>query len=468
MSDAPLSGDMDRVCQVSYEQLAKLYDIDNLALSEGEHDLPRSKAKSLGSVERKIAADIEKRIYQVTTIANDKLVSYNTTLSNTDLNDEQQRITNMAEANKLKLESLIAEDEQTLGGMRENLERNRHHFNLFKQENRLRDDARYPESKTLYLSFAFLIFLIESVANGFFFAAGSEFGLLGGVSQAVIIAFINVVPAYFLIGVVVLRYKNHISPVKKGLSYIVLPVYMGWTILFNFVIAHYRDLYAVNPESAVSLALENFMGNPFGLADINSWMLFLMGIIFSAIAAIDGMLSDDRYPEYGKWQRRLDEMQADYDEESHRMSKKFEAVRSEFMSEMGRLEDKVMDEFTHAFHLAKTKPALVERYTNCINSLQTLGDALIHRYRSENSKYRSTPEPQYYEETWKPNLSHELKGAHSDDAHIRRQKELFDGFPEFVQKTSNEIETIYAGYFKRIKSLEQDCIANEQGTAQAA
>ena len=38
--------------------------------------------------------------------------------------------------------------------------------------------------------------------------------------------------------------------------------------------------------------------DPFGLIEFQSWLLFVLGVVFSIVALIDGLIMRDKYPGY--------------------------------------------------------------------------------------------------------------------------------------------------------------------------
>jgi len=78
----------------------------------------------------------------------------------------------------------------------------------FRSTNRLKRAARNPARRWTTFGLLFLLIGLESGLNGFFFAKGSDFGLLGGVGTAIGISFVNVLFA-FMLGLFPMRWINH-------------------------------------------------------------------------------------------------------------------------------------------------------------------------------------------------------------------------------------------------------------------
>ena len=150
--------------------------------------------------------------------------------------------------------------------------------------------------------------------NGYFFAAGSEFGLVGGVFQAIIVAVINILIA-FGIALFGIRQLSHARYVRRFVGIVSVLALIGWMLAYNFAIAHFRDQLALGAEDPMLQAITHFRLDPLGLKSVDSWLLVLLGVTFSVIAAADGYNFDDPYPGYGPVTRRWRQAREDYHQE---------------------------------------------------------------------------------------------------------------------------------------------------------
>ena len=85
-------------------------------------------------------------------------------------------------------------------------------------------------------------------------------------------------------------------------------------VTLSLALAHYRDVAALGVigTSGGALAMTNLGNNPFGLAELQSWILFFMGWLFWAIAAMDRYKLDDPIPGYGQVAAAKDRAYSDY------------------------------------------------------------------------------------------------------------------------------------------------------------
>lgn len=452
MRPAPVLEEPD--CQLDLDSWAEQLQLDRLGEQAGRHDLPASDASEPNDTERKISALIEQRMSALSDASNQRLARYNTTIADTDINSQQQRLLNLSNNSTLRLRNLMAETRQTLSTLTAEKQRYSDYFDAFKQRHQRSVDARYPQSRLLHYSVVAVLLLLESLLNGYFFARGSEFGLLGGVSQSITVAVLNILPAFFIAGLILMRYSGHVDFFKRNLARLALLAYLGWITLFNLGVAHYRDLLASRPDDALTQTLVELSGQPWVLADINSWLLFFIGVFFALVAAWDGYRSDDPYPGYGSRQRWFLDLESYYIRECQRLGEQVAAVRGEYLDELQQLSAQAHDLYPHLFHLVEQKRALVQRHRHCLDDLQAAGDALVHRYRQANRQARSTPPPAFFEQPWRSQRDYPLVGAEDDQRKIDEQKQLFETLPARVEQATNDIETLYSEFLNEIQRIE--------------
>ena len=442
-------------CPLDIDALGQQLNLDQLGEQAGSRDLPASGASSPDDAERKVEAVIGQRMSALNDATNQHLGRYNTSISNTDINAQQQRLLNLSRSSTLRLRSLMTEARQALTSLKTEKQRYSDYLDDFKRRHQRRVDARYPTSRVFHYSVVAVLLLLEAALNGYFFARGSEFGLLGGVSQSITIAVLNILPAFFLVGLVLLRYSGHVSWWRRGLAHLALLAWMAWLLLFNLATAHYRDLLASQPEQALTQVLVALADQPLVLADINSWLLFCIGVLFAGIAAWEGFRSDDPYPGYGARQRWYLDLEDYYQQECQRLSDEGARVRADYLDEIERLSSQVYGLYPHLYHLVEQKRALIERHRHCLEDMHSAADALIHRYRQANRLARSTPAPTFFDDPPGQRIRQfTLIGEHDDHDKIAQQKQLFDEFPARIQQTGNDIEALYQQFLAEIQSID--------------
>ena len=178
---------------------------------------------------------------------------------------------------------------------------------LFKKNNGLKErEAIYPESHTWHVALILAALFVEAMFNASFYAQASQMGLAGGLLTAALVSSANVA-ASFLIGILALRYIHHIQIFKKLLAWIGLVAGLMLVGFLHLTAAHYRELLLRDPESANQVVIPQTLADPFGITDIESFILVVLGWAISIWVIYKGYTFDDPYPGYGKvtraWKR---------------------------------------------------------------------------------------------------------------------------------------------------------------------
>lgn len=447
--------DLTYECEIDLDATAEQLKLQEKAESAANKGLPVQSATNPDGTEREIQSYFENKMASINRIVNEGLCLRNTSITDTNLQDEQALISNHTEHSKLAVKSLMAREFRLLKQLKNELDDLQQELKAFQTKNQIQRTAHYPDSQLLYFAVILIFWLLESAGNGYFFAAGSELGLLGGVGQAVIIAAINISVAFFIVGWL-FRYKNHDSLAKRLAAYIGLGIYLPCVVGFNLLVAHYRDYFALQPETAGKLAVQHFIATPWQLAEFNSWILFFMGLLFAMFALIDGYKRDDAYPGYGKLHRRVQGLHEEYDEHRDDIVTQVEEVRQEFLIKLEDMKQAVLLKHTRLVHLVEDKQVFVAEYEQGIANFIAASNALIYRYRDINMSSREGSAPLYFEQDWKSNNVYKVRGAHDDIATVEQQKQLFNDFPQYCQQRANEIEKLYVSFFQQLQIIDPD------------
>ena len=107
--------------------------------------------------------------------------------------------------------------EADLGPLREQFIALREGLRDFRLKHRLKKVAQTLARRWTTFGLLSILIAVELVLNGFFFAKGSEFGLLGGIGIAVGISIVNVIFS-FMLGLWPARWINHRNWIIKILA----------------------------------------------------------------------------------------------------------------------------------------------------------------------------------------------------------------------------------------------------------
>ncbi|MDC1288238.1 hypothetical protein N8198_10175 [Gammaproteobacteria bacterium] len=242
----------------------------------------------------------------------------------------------------------------------------------FQVENRLGREAQYPSSRMLHFGALAFVWLIESVANCWAFAQGSAFGLLGGLLQAMLVAAINLVFAYYA-G----RAASGLFHRKwriKSVAACLVGIWVAFEVVFALTVAHYRIALIADVTTAPWMAIERLLTLTFAIDDVTSVLLTLFTGAFGVAALLTGLATDDRYPTFGARDR------------AHKRAAGFvESLHGHYLSAINAIFAPALAQLNA---IAAKAADVWERYSQTIGKLKGASAALSHSLDEIDVAYR--------------------------------------------------------------------------------
>jgi len=343
-------------------------------------------------------------------------------------------------------------------------------LNFFQQKNKIFRPANYPESKIFHYSIIITIILLESIANSYLFARGSDLGLLGGFLQACLISLANVGSA-LIVGVYVSPLVNHIQTSKKVLSILGQCFYWTIAITFNITAAHYRDLIAKELDPLYS-SIQSLMETPFDFS-FEGYILFVIGIGAAILAAIKGYTSDDPYPGHGTADRKF---RGATEKLGNFISKEINEIKDlskEILNEYKKQLKDLKQESIQLINIKDNGNEALSIYSNNLEIINTALNGHLRKYRAANIAVRTDPTPQYFNNypnyitntndanrNWR---EHIVTGVNSFTENLEilenRNEEFHKRVFEISDQTINEIEESNQQIIQQVENEARNRIA---------
>jgi len=175
----------------------------------------------------------------------------------------------------------------------------------------------------------------------------------------------------------------------------------------NLFIAHYREALNSYPDNAPEYVWKLIANGWFSVSDINSWLLFFVGVFFFILATLKGYKSDDEYPKYGKFaklkEKAFDDLMEEkrailgYVDEKHEQA--IEAIDANF--QIIKNSTKGLANSISSFEMQKTI------FGNYVTHTESALTYVTKLYRDINSETRTTPTPEYFENDFNFKLNFE-------------------------------------------------------------
>ncbi|MGE0597100.1 MAG: hypothetical protein AB7P07_12105 [Hyphomonadaceae bacterium] len=381
---------------LSAQTLDKRLNVRRRARDDGARNQPRSDAEELSAVEQDVLhaaagerARVDQQRHSAKTDAERRLRALAPTL---------QDFNGPALDARLALQQAAGRLAHDWADAAERAAQARGDLDAFKQANRLRRGAHYPNSPVLQTGLLFAAALFEALFSAALFAEDDARGLLGGAIVAVGLSGANVTLG-FLSGFLGLRYLQHVNPMLKSAGGLGFAALAALALMLNLFAADWRDTLAALsgtlPDRGSDASFQ--LWSLLQLQSPQAIILLMLGAgvwVFATLKGYSGF--DDPYPDYGKMDRaareasdalsdfraeaRLD-LEQPVDTARNALNARLEKMRAEF------------EAMHRAFDATAQDMAALDRQAREIDDAAA---AAIQLYRQDNLASRTTPAPVYF------------------------------------------------------------------------
>lgn len=356
-----------------------------------------------------------------------------------------------------KASALLTEKHSLLLSLGDAAKRSTDALERFKTEHGLTRDATQKSGAQVFFNIGLLLFLIvgEGTLNASFFAQGLDSGLIGGAIQAMMLAGLNVLVAYF-IGRLLVRYVVHRSVVLKVLGFIGLAGALAAMFIIGLGIAHFRDALTSEMVDPSKTALKTLLNQPFQLRDFFSWALFAISVSFGFASLLDGVFSGDLYPGYEAASKLKQVAVDDFEDELNELRVELEKLKNEELRVIDETLRKSQSDLAVFATLLDDKRTAHLRLMTALRDADNSLDAVLHNFRTENQVHRKgLPRPSYFDTspTLRPLQLPEFDTS-GDEAALEGHREGVDFFLAEVQDIRGRIQAAFNQQFDILKKLD--------------
>jgi hypothetical protein len=387
---------------IDTDEIARKLRIDAEGAERGAREQPSPDSLSLDAIEQRIVQTLESEwTFHGSDLINN-LRAYGSRLIAVSVQTELVNLELTAQNTLARLRDANHRAEAELGPLREAYVSCRDELRDFREKHKLKRAARNPARRWTTFGLLFLLIGVEAGFNGFFFAKGSELGLLGGVGTAIGISFVNVLFA-FIVGLFPMRWFNHRNYLVKLFGLIVTVICLVGLVALHGFAAHYRDATAaVGEDRAFETAVHTLKTAPLTLADLNSFYLFGIGLLWAFLAIWKGATFDDPYPRYGAHYRRAAAAREAYSDEHAFLFEDLEAIKEDTVAQLEAGIRKIPIFPQEASLIRSQRDAHLKGFRAYESAVETAVNQLLARYRDANSYHRrNSPAPKHFDSSWK-------------------------------------------------------------------
>ena len=376
-------------------------DITSLAKDDAGFNLPETGASSLSSTELSITRAIQN-------FYNNSLSKFNRSAIEQALQDNDAY--RKADGHEGQISSLEADLKTLYSKSKDNIKnqyikykKDKDALSFFQKENRIYEPANLKSSSAKILSVSIVIgmFIFEASANTSILTGSISGGILGAISLASIISFINIV-ASFLFGRFVVPNMLHAQRSRKNFAGLITCFYAPLIIYINCAVGVFRSLSEAATQTFDSEMMSQvalmaaWPFDDFASNSVASNGLIILGLMFAIIAILDGFYFDEPYPNYGKASRQAADSETVFFESKTSGFNLLAAKQKEGNYQITSYKDKRASgnkEWANAIDAVQAGFAL---YPEWVNSLRAQANSYVNSYRAENTKFRSSEPPDYF------------------------------------------------------------------------
>ena len=432
---------------------------DELRLAErgserGAQNRPTSDVQTLDDVEHQVVERIEAHKQDANAIYLDHVHIYDERLTALSFEERFATIQQAAPeaVGDFRAEATVGRDE--LFVLRRRLNESEVERERFRARHRIERPARLasPGKVILKTGVLAILFIIEVVINGSFLARANVGGLLGGAAQAVTFAALNIIASFFW-GMVLIRLVNRRNYFLKLIGLLSFLAYLAFATALNLTLSHLREIPpAVSVSDRVGQeVLHRLLTAPYGLTDINSWILFTIGFIFSLIAMADGLLFFDPYIGYAGLERRWIDATRQFANARSELIERLRDIREDATEAMNEAARDLSVRRSEYDSLLQGRARLAQRFDHHQNQIEQTCRALLEIYREANRKARSTPAPDYFTKAYAvPRISY--TGGEPDTSARDTLRQMIAATQELLNQ---QIKAIHEAFDSAVRTYRE-------------
>jgi len=276
----------------------------------------------------------------------------------------------------------VAKGSNELHEVRRDLLQHEKTWDAFRTEHGITRLALLPSRAVTFLKWGFLVLLliVEGALNGAFLAKGNQLGLVGGVSEALTFAALNVGAALAaaVLGARLLIHRNYFL---KLIGAMAVAAWLCFAVLLNLALAHYREVAGTLASDGGLQVVARIKEAPFALNEIQSWVLLGIGLLFAVAAFVDSLLLFDPYWGYGGIEKRLRQARLRYQHLHADLVNELRAIYEDYSKKLELIGQDLAARLGELGRVVEARQRRIEMFNAHQDQLETAANTLLSIYR---------------------------------------------------------------------------------------
>ena len=395
----------DPFVQIDREQAIRKLDLDRRAAQNGARNYPMPDSPGMDDVEQEIVAEIQKHSTRSQSEAASNHRVYGQRLSELSLLRELSSITAASERAFGDFNNLVMNVRGRLSLAADQVRESYRELVDFKSEHNLRRPAHDGVKGIVAWSTFLISGTVETALNSIMLRVNDDYGYLGGLLAAAVVAAVNVGFSAF-VGRLLFPYLFHRRMAQRAMAIVLTAAWFVAVFSWNLLAAQFRDAKAAGLVEPDKQALVAFMNSPFQLESIYSYGLLVAGLIFAIIAAVTALKMKDPYPGYGDLYKRHEDRCHDYADEIEDATNELTQIRDEATLEATEIRSELGAQFRERGQIITNREYHRGRFRDHQRALEDCCNSLLEHYRSLNVQARTDGAyPEHFRQRWQAHVS---------------------------------------------------------------
>ena len=389
---------------MNIEEIVEKIGVEKLAIAAANKNLPPTKSTKPDSNEDDIRQSFIDALFNEIKDINSKIDNFKIMIKEK-IESSKNSIevgTKAAKNFSHAASSLKTQKLTDLGKLKSELKTKKNDLEMFKSKHQLERSADYPNSMVYIYAIVAALLLVETLFNGFALSEKLRGGFAEGLGTAFFIAMVNVIPA-FMVGKYIYIQIWHIQKFRRiACTLLSIAWFIFFSLGWNFYVAHTRSHMNIDTSLLDNITeYQSFFSEPpasmFDITGMQSWTLFFIGFIFSIIALIDGIKSDDKYFGYGEVDRQIKDIEIDITDIIMDLTKSLDKLKKDFDDNLSREEFNVNSGNSSIENYHASRDMLIRTFEDNVESVKGQAKIQIKKYREVNTEKREDDPPKFFE-----------------------------------------------------------------------
>jgi hypothetical protein len=437
---------------LNVDRLAAEMDLASRGAERGAENRPDSSAETLDDIEYQIVERSESHKQDAHAVYLEHLHIYDARLASLNFEERFAIIQQSAPeaVGEFAAEASLGRDE--LFALRRGLNESEAEREEFRKRRRISRPARLSNTGKTLLKIGLLavLFVIEVVVNGGFLSKANQGGYLGGIVVALVFAAFNILVS-FMLGLAPIRLMFQRNFFLKILGLLSLLAYLALAVVLNLALAHVRE---IPPDALVDvdrIALQRLLASPFGLTEMQSWLLFGIGFVFSIIAMVDGLLFFDPVIGYAGVERRWLAVSRKFTDTKDDLIERLREIRDEASEAMNAAARDLTVRRSEYEAMMQSRGRLTQRFVEHQAHIERACNSLLQVYRQANRTARSEPAPAGFDRAYVvERIPLDVSGPDAAERERLRQSIV-----EIQDLLKGQIDAIHGAFDQAVKSYRE-------------